>query len=100
MPHTRTLPLLAALTLSIPALAQTRAVVDASTVLLVPSDEPEPIQRAAQDLASDMEKVFGKKPRIVQSPEAGAPLTILIGQQSVQVSQLRPAVSSQLTSSR
>jgi len=95
MPHTRTLTLLAALTLSIPALAQTPAVVDANTVLLVPSEEPEPIQRAARDLASDMEKVFGKKPRIVQSPQAGAPLTILIGQRSAQVRPLRPAAVTQ-----
>jgi hypothetical protein len=80
------------------ATAQTRAVLDANTVLLVGQEEAEPLVQAAQDLASDMEKVFGKKPRIVQSRQGGAPLTILIGQQSALVRQLRPSTASQAES--
>src|SRR4051794_21316959 len=75
------------------AAAQSRAVLDANTVLLVGRDEPAPIVQAAGDLASDMAKVFGKRPRILQNPQAGAPLTILIGRQSAMVRQLGPATS-------
>jgi hypothetical protein len=80
------------------AAAQTRAVLDANTVLLVGPEEAEPVVQAAGDLASDMEKVFGKKPRIVRSPQENAPLTILIGWQSALVRQLRPAAASQAES--
>jgi hypothetical protein len=53
-------------------------------------DEPAPIAEAAQDLANDFEKVLGTKPRIVNSPEDAASVTILIGYKSKLVAGLRP----------
>ena len=57
-------------------------VVDSSTTILISGDAQEPIQKAAQDLASDFEKVFGKKPKIVTGREQAGPVTILIGEQA------------------
>ncbi len=55
---------------------------NSSGTILVSADAPEPIQKSAGDLANDLEKVFGKKPKIITSPEQAGPLTILIGEQS------------------
>jgi Glycosyl hydrolase family 115 len=40
-------------------------VVDAATTIVVGADQPGPVAEAARDLASDMQKVFGTRPRIV-----------------------------------
>jgi len=40
-------------------------VLDSAITILESADAPEPLQRAAQDLATDLEKVLGKKPRVV-----------------------------------
>lgn len=45
--------------------------VNAGTALVIDSREPGPLRKAASDLAADFEKVFGRRPRIVESP--GAP---------------------------
>jgi Glycosyl hydrolase family 115 len=50
--------------------------------ILVDSDQPVPIQRAAQDLASDMQKVFGRAPRIITSEQEAGPVTIVLGEEA------------------
>ncbi len=49
----------------------------ASTVLLDPG-EPHPVQKAAKDLAADLEKVFGKPVRVVHRPADAAATTICV----------------------
>src|SRR6202012_1910800 len=61
-----------------PALAQSRLTIDANTVIVEAANAPCPVKKAADDLASDMEKVFGRRPPIVASSngpaiEIGAP---------------------------
>jgi len=60
----------AALTLIsvLPAAAYGRMVVNAETTLLIDSYEPEPLQKAAADLATDLTAVFGRRPKIVHDP--------------------------------
>lgn len=41
---------------------------DKATVIVVPADAPEPLQRTVQDLVHDMTCVFGSSPRIVHEP--------------------------------
>ena len=60
------------------------------TILLDPS-EPAPIQQATEDVASDFEKVFGAKPKIVTRPEDAGQATILIGEQSQLPEAMRPS---------
>jgi hypothetical protein len=49
------------------------AIGPAVTILLDPG-EPVPVQQATQDIASDFEKVFGSRPRIVtRNEDAGPP---------------------------
>ncbi len=38
--------------------------IDKDTVIVVPPDAPEPIQRSVQDLVHDMTAVFGVAPRL------------------------------------
>ncbi|MEO6817816.1 MAG: glycosyl hydrolase 115 family protein, partial [Edaphobacter sp.] len=60
------------------------------TILLDPS-EPAPIQQATEDVASDFEKVFGTKPKIVTRPEDAGTATIMIGEQSQLPEAMRPS---------
>ncbi len=96
--------LLGVLTLSIaalsPAAAQQNAPanprpgmvgIDSRTVLLVDPAEPGPVLEAARDLAADFEKVFGKRPAVVDRQQDAAPVTIVIGSASSLVGELRPA---------
>lgn len=90
----RQIGLLLALAVAIAASAQTRqqgAVIDSNVVLLVGPEEPGPVVLAAQDLASDFQKVFGKRAAIVHSSRDAAPVTILIGFRSALAKQLQPA---------
>ena len=48
-----------------PAAAQNGLTINANTVIVERPDAPGPVKKAADDLASDMEKVFGKRPQIV-----------------------------------
>ena len=48
-----------------PAAAQGGLTIDANTVIVERSDASGPVKKAAEDLASDMEKVLGKRPQIV-----------------------------------
>ncbi len=62
---------------------------DASTTILIGADEPPALMEAAQDLASDFEKVLGRKPRIVQRREEAGRATVVIGHRSALVQGLR-----------
>ncbi|MEK7404340.1 MAG: glycosyl hydrolase 115 family protein [Acidobacteriota bacterium] len=53
-------------------------VVDSSTTLLIDAGEPGPVQRAARDLAADMEKVFGRPVRVVHQRAEAAATTICV----------------------
>jgi len=63
--HHRILGVVAAALLVGPAAAQGGLTINANTVIVERADAPGPVKRAADDLASDMEKVFGKRPQIV-----------------------------------
>lgn len=67
---------------------------DSTVTILESPDTPLPIRQAAADLATDFEKVFGKKPRIVNRPDDAGPQTILVGEQSKIPEDVRPGVLS------
>jgi hypothetical protein len=64
---------------------------DSALTILVGPEEPAPVMAAAQDLASDFEKVMGKRPAIVSRVPDAAPVTVLIGYKSALITGLRPA---------
>jgi len=53
-------------------------VVDASTTIVVGAEQPAPVMTAARDLATDMEKVLGRAPRIVPRREDASGAAIVI----------------------
>ncbi len=55
-----------------PAVAQSGITIDADTVIVEAANAPGPVKKAADDLASDMEKVFGRRPQIISSSNAPA----------------------------
>lgn len=57
-------------------------IVHSNAVIFLGPDEPLPIVQAVRDLASDFEKVLGKKPRIIDREENAVPVTIWIGEKS------------------
>ena len=63
---------------------------DSSTVIFLGSEEPLPVREAAADLASDFEKVVGKKPKIIHRKEDAAAETIWIGEKSRLPEDIRP----------
>ena len=66
-------------------------VVDGTVTILQSADEPEPVQKAVNDLARDLESVLGKRPKIVNRHEDAATITIVVGEQSKLPEALRPA---------
>ncbi len=66
-------------------------VLNSNVTILVGADEPGAVALAAQDLASDFEKVLGSKPAIVNRTEDAAAVTIVINDQSKLVANLKPA---------
>jgi hypothetical protein len=68
---------------------KSQIVLKSPVTILVDSAEPAPIAEAAQDLASDFEKVLGSRPRIVSRPEDAAPVTIFIAYKSELARNLR-----------
>jgi hypothetical protein len=60
----RILGVLAFALLAGPAAAQGGLTINPNTVIIERPDAPGPVKKAADDLAADMEKVFGKRPRI------------------------------------
>jgi len=62
----------------LPAAAYAGVVVNAQTTLLIDSREPEPLQKAAVDLAADFNKVFGQRPKAVHDPNQASGTVIWI----------------------
>lgn len=68
----------AALAFTAPVRTAAPVVLDASTTIVVNAGQPGPVIEAANDLASDFEKVVGRKPRIVQRREdASGPAVVI-----------------------
>jgi hypothetical protein len=59
--------------------AHAQVAVNSSTTLLIDGNEPVAVQKAASDLASDMEKVFGAPVHVVNRPADAKAVTIWIG---------------------
>ncbi|WP_331521508.1 glycosyl hydrolase 115 family protein, partial [Pinirhizobacter sp.] len=53
-----------------------------NATILVEADQPAPVRHAAEDLASDMRKVFGKAPQIVARAQDGGPVVIALGNEA------------------
>lgn len=53
--------------------------INRNTSILISPSEPQPVQLAARDLASDMTKVFGVAPRIVHAPVTEGTLLVIGG---------------------
>ncbi len=53
--------------------------INSATSLLIDRNEPGPVQKAAGDLATDMEKVFGAPVRVVHRPADAHSVTLWIG---------------------
>ena len=70
---------------------QAPVVVDGTVTILQSADEPEPVQKAVNDLARDLEAVLGKSPKIVNREEDAGAVTMLVGEQSKLPEALRPA---------
>ncbi len=64
-------------------------VLDADATILIAADEPEPVQRAAADLAADFRNVTGTSLNIVRDENDAGAVTILIGEQSKLPEQMR-----------
>ena len=64
-----------------PAVAGTFRI-DSNTSLFVSPDEPSPVKKAAQDLASDLRKVFGSPIQMVHDPAQAHATTIWISSRS------------------
>lgn len=54
-------------------------VVTGRTALVIGAEAPPPIRHAVEDLASDMTKVFGMRPRVVNALNEAGPVAIVIG---------------------
>ncbi len=67
---------------ALPQAAGRAILLDSKATILVDSEQPVPVQRAAQDLASDMRKVFGEAPRIVTSPQDAGAVSIVLGDEA------------------
>jgi len=65
--------------------------VDARTTILVSPGAPTAIQKAAEDLASDFQKVFGALPKIIGSEREAGATTIVVGEKSELPEAIRPA---------
>lgn len=59
------------------------------TILLAP-DSPPAVHAAVNDLASDLEKVFGTAPKVVVNPRDASPATILVGEAAKIPEPMRP----------
>jgi hypothetical protein len=68
----RVLSVLVFVLLAGPATAQGDLSINANTVIIERPDAPGPVKKAAEDLAADMEKVFGKRPQIVAQASGSA----------------------------
>jgi hypothetical protein len=53
-----------------------------NVTILVDARQPAPVRHAAEDLASDMRKVFGKAPRIIARTQDAGPVVIVLGDEA------------------
>jgi hypothetical protein len=67
---------------ALPQPADHAIALDSSATILVDSKQPVPIQRAAHDLASDMQKVFGRAPGIISTEQDAGPVTVVLGNEA------------------
>ena len=84
-PACRLSALLAPLLLTSPAFAAAKrqtVVFDASVTVVESLEEPAPVRRATEDLLQDFEKVFGRRPALVDRLEESGPIAILIADRS------------------
>jgi hypothetical protein len=70
---------------------QATVVLDDTVTILQRPDEPEPMQKALNDLARDLEAVLGKRPKGINREEDAGAITILASEQSKLPEALRPA---------
>src|SRR5262245_11141744 len=63
--------------------AEAPLVLDATTTILLGTDEAPALSAAVDDLASDLEKVLGRKPRIVRRAQDAGTSAIVVSQRSV-----------------
>src|SRR5579863_6378451 len=76
----------------LPGAAWGRVVVNAATTVMIDSREPEPLQKAAADLAADFERVFGRRAKVVHTPsESGAAVIWVALEQNVPRQVVRPS---------
>ena len=73
------------------AISSNSIVLNSAVTVLRGADAAMPIQQAIDDLASDFDKVFGKRPRIITREQDSGPLTIVVGEQSTLPASVRPA---------
>ena len=66
-------------------------ILNGSVSILEAANEAGPVQSAGEDLASDFQKVFGRRPPIVTHKEQAGPTTILIGEAPAIPAPMRPA---------
>jgi hypothetical protein len=67
---------------TVPQPANHAITLDGRATILVDPEQPAPIRLAAQDLASDMQKVFGHAPAIIGTQRDAGPVTILLGDEA------------------
>ncbi len=75
------------------AVAGAPLVLDGTSTILLGADEAPAVAAAVDDLAADMERVLGRKPRVVRRPEDAGTATIVVGYRSTVVAGLRPAAA-------
>ena len=68
-----------------------QVVLDRTVTLLTAPEEGEPVQKAVEDLAADLQAVLGTRPKIMHRPEDSGPVTIFVGICSNIPSGIRPA---------
>lgn len=67
---------------TLPQPANHAITLDGRATILVDSEQPVPIRLAAQDLASDMQKVFGRAPAINNTLQDAGQVTIVFGNEA------------------
>jgi hypothetical protein len=88
------LPALVFATLPVAALAQSApgsVLVDRNVTLQCSADAPNAIHEAAKDLANDLEKVLGARPRSITEKDPAGAVNILIGVDATLPDAVRPA---------
>lgn len=68
-----------------------QVVLDRTVTLLTAPEEGEPVQKAVEDLAADLQVVLGTRPKIIHRTEDSGSFTIFIGESAKLPSEIRPA---------